>query len=214
MEAVGSRNRFLTGWTAALVFALLAGWVMSGHSLRFDNGLRALVHGWASPRLTWGMQAVTGLGSELFLLPLGAVLCWRLTATGRRRAALVLAGASLSAELLTQLLKLALHRPRPAVFFGLPVAPTYSFPSGHAFVSTVFFGLLVSLFLAAEPSRGKRAAWAALVTLGASLIGLSRVYLGYHYPSDVLGGWAAAAAWLALFHPAENGASQPQEKRG
>jgi undecaprenyl-diphosphatase len=211
---VVTRKYLLGGLVAAtLSFLLLACWVLSGGSMPFDLWLRAAVHGWASPALTRGMLAVTMLGSERFLLPLGAILVWRLLATGRRRQAILLPVAGLSAELFSQMLKLALHRLRPETFFGLPPAETYSFPSGHAFVSTVFYGLLASILMAGENSRRKRAGIVAIAVLAASAIGLSRVYLGYHYPSDVLGGWACAAAWLALAQlklagPPENPAGQ------
>jgi len=196
---VTTRNRLLAGMAApALVFALLARWALSGASMPFDTAVRAAVHAWASPPLTFVMLAATSLGSEFLLAPLAAILLWRWTATGRRRLAVRAAVLGLSAELLAQLLKLALARPRPPVFFGLSPAETHSFPSGHAFVATVFYGLVAMVFLAGSPSRGKRAAVAALACLGSLAIGFSRVYLGYHYPSDVLAGWALAAAWLAL----------------
>jgi undecaprenyl-diphosphatase len=98
--------------------------------------------------------------------------------------------------LFSQVLKLALHRPRPPVFFGLSSAETYSFPSGHAFVATVFYGLAASIFMAGQASRRTCATLAALALAASLAIGFSRVYLGYHYPSDVLGGWVMAVVWL------------------
>jgi undecaprenyl-diphosphatase len=196
---VTTRNRLLASLAAAaLSFALLARWVLSGDAVPFDTGLRTAVHGWASPLFTASMLAITCLGSEWFLAPVGAILVWHWAATGRRRTAVRLAVFTLGAEGLAQLLKLALRRPRPPVFFGLSPAETYSFPSGHAFVATVFYGLLASAITAGEPSPRKRAAVAAMALLLSLLIGFSRVYLGYHYPSDVLGGWAAAVWWLSL----------------
>ena len=103
---------------------------------------------------------------------------------------------SLAAEAASDLLKWLLHRPRPLVYFGLAPAVNYSFPSGHAFVGTVFNGLLAAILCDLFPRRRAYivAAAAALVLA----IGFSRIYLGYHYPTDVLGGWLAAAAWLAM----------------
>jgi undecaprenyl-diphosphatase len=204
--------------SAALLFLLLARWVLAGESMPFDLWLRGAVHDWASPLATRALLAVTMLGSEWVLLPLGAVLVWRLATIGRERQAILFAIVSLAAELVSHWLKFVLHRPRPAVFFGLSPAETYSFPSGHAFVGTVFYGFLAAILMTFERSRRKRRRIAAAAVLMAFLIGFSRVYLGYHYPSDVLGGWACAAAWLALARLALTGApvdaaGQPQEQR-
>lgn len=176
------------GW---LVFGAMAWLWEHGQAARFDLPLRAAMHGWASPALTLAMRLVSVLGSEYFLIPLAALLVWRWEKRGERRAAYLLVAGSLSAELLSELLKTLFHRPRPEVFFGLPPAVTYSFPSGHAFVPVVFFGLLAGILETGPAGR------AAVVVL-AALIGLSRVYLGYHYPSDVVAGWALAASWVAL----------------
>lgn len=189
---------------AALAFALLARWVLAGESMLFDLRIRGAVHAWASPVLTGAMLAVTMLGSEWVMLPLGAVSVWCLATKGRGRQAILLAVGGLGAESVSALLKLAFHRPRPPVFFGLSPAENYSFPSGHAFVATVFYGLLAGILL--ESSRRWR--WIAPVLT----IGFSRVYLGYHYPTDVLGGWACAAIWLALSPPV-NPAGQTQKQR-
>ena len=93
-------------------------------------------------------------------------------------------------EVLDQLLKVAFHRPRPPTLFGLAGPAGYSFPSGHALVSFAFFGALAVF---AAPRRWLRYIVAALPV---AAIGYSRIYLGVHYPSDVLGGWAAAAVWV------------------
>jgi membrane-associated phospholipid phosphatase len=121
-----------------------------------------------------------------------------------RKMAYLLAAWILTAEAALQLLKLSFHRPRPEVFFGLASAETYSFPSGHSFVPAVYFWILAGT-LGAGP-------WGRLaVMLAAALLGFSRVYLGYHYPSDVVAGWALAAVWLALWAFVANrrGASTP-----
>lgn len=182
----------------AVWFLLLAGWVISGVSRGFDLAIRETVNGWAFVGLTRVMQAITTLGAGLVLWPLGAAIVWRLAATGRRRKAIWFAIVILSADLVSQLLKLVFHRVRPPVFFGLAPAETYSFPSGHAFVATVFYGAAVCVFLGPGASRRKRVLLAALVVAESILIGFSRVYLGYHYPSDVIGGWTLAALWLTL----------------
>lgn len=175
-----------------LVFAAMAWLMASGQAIRFDLPVRAAIHARAFPALTVVTRLITTLGTGYFLVPLAVVLIWRWVRRGERRAAFLLAAGSLSAQAASEILKTLFHRPRPEVFFGLAPAETYSFPSGHAFVPEVYFWLLASL-LAAGP-RGR-----AAVILLAALLGFSRVYLGYHYPSDVLAGWALAVSWAALW---------------
>jgi undecaprenyl-diphosphatase len=182
--------------SAALLFALLARWVLAGQSMAFDLWIRDSVHSWASPFATVVLFAITMLGTELVMVPLGALAVGRLATRGYRRQAILLAVGCLGAEVVSELLKFALHRLRPLVFFGFSPAATYSFPSGHAFVGTVFYGLLAGILIDAFPSLRRRVMTVAAVTV--LLIGFSRVYLGYHYPTDVLGGWLCAAGWLAM----------------
>ena len=182
---------------AAILFVYLATAVAHGPAGRFDLAVRDTVHSWASPPLTYAMRGVTLLGSSAILVPLGIVLAWRLLARGRREAVVLLAVAALGGEAWDQGLKLLFHRERPEAFFGL--APdNYSFPSGHSMAAACFYGSLA--LIAAERSRSharRRAIWAGAGALIGS-IGLSRIYLGVHYPTDVLGGYLAAVAWLAL----------------
>jgi undecaprenyl-diphosphatase len=174
----------------------------------FDLSIRGTVHSWASPALTSVMRGITMLGSEWVMLPLGTVIVWRLATLRHRRHAILLGAGSLGAELVSQVLKLAFHRLRPPVFFGLSPAENYSFPSGHAFVGTVFYGLLAGIL--AQLYCRRRVEAIALAVLTVLLVGFSRVYLGYHYPSDVLGGWTCAAGWLAMVKLASGaGAGNP-----
>jgi undecaprenyl-diphosphatase len=138
------------------------------------------------------MRLITMLGSEYFLVPLAAILVWHWERRGERKAAYLLVAGSLSAEVVAQLLKALIHRPRPELFFGLTPTETYSFPSGHAFVPTVYFWILAGIL-----APGAR--WRATVVVIATVLGFSRVYLGYHYPSDVVAGWALAVVWLTLW---------------
>ena len=105
---------------------------------------------------------------------------------------LILAGA----ELLNLLLKLAFQRPRPTIAFVQ--LDTYSFPSGHAMVSTAVYGALAYLAWGRLQSRRARTLLLAATFLAIALISFSRLYLGVHYLSDVLAGVAGGATWLAL----------------
>jgi undecaprenyl-diphosphatase len=92
-------------------------------------------------------------------------------------------------------LKLAFHRPRPVAFFG-PTPSSYSFPSGHAMGSVCFYGILAAILAARACGRvAKSSIWTAAV-LFVGMIGYSRIYLGVHYPSDVIAGYCAGAVWV------------------
>lgn len=190
MKIIPNRRRLGVALAALLFFAWLAGAVLEGTLEPLDLAFRGAVHDHAFPALTFAMRALTWAGSAAVLAPLTLLLAVRWVGQGRRRAALLFVVAVLGAELLEQALKLAFHRPRPEPFFNLAAPFGYSFPSGHALVSCCFYGLL-----AANARRRQPLAWLAAALLVA-LIGFSRVYLGVHYPSDVIAGYAAAVVWL------------------
>jgi undecaprenyl-diphosphatase len=191
-------RHWLVAALALILFVWLAREVTRGDALRLDTPIRNAVHARSSPPLTAIMRGVSLFGSEVILVPLGAILVWWLVAAKRRRAAVVFAVAALGAEALDQIMKLLFYRPRPEPFFGLASPVTHSFPSGHAMVSCCFFGVLAAILAARQPSLLKRIAIFAAAALLVALMGFSRVYLGLHYPTDVLAGYAAAVVWLAV----------------
>jgi undecaprenyl-diphosphatase len=184
---------------AALCLSLFVGLVIatvSGADRGFDEWVRSGIHRFASPDLTLLASTVTRLGSAAVIASLFAVVTVGFYVRGRRRAAVVLAVVMAGAIVLENALKYALHRARPEPFFGTP-PESYSFPSGHALFSACFYGALAWILAARTGNVGARAAiWTAALVLIAA-IGLSRIYLGYHYPTDVIGGYLVAAFWLA-----------------
>ena len=171
--------------------------MVDGSLAWFDLFLRNTIHSWASPMLTRAMQGVTQLGAPVFLGVLSLIVTLQLARAGRTRAALILAVSALGAESFDQLLKWCFHRPRPEAFFGLSPL-SYSFPSGHSVASCCFYGVLAAIITSQARRKWQSVGiWcaASLVTLA---VGISRVYLGVHYPTDVLGGYAAAVIWVSL----------------
>jgi undecaprenyl-diphosphatase len=167
--------------------------MLRGETQHFDATVRGWVHGFSSPTMDRVMTGVSLLGYNALILE--ALIAIAVFAWLRwRRAIAWLIIAVVGALALDEALKYAYHRTRPTAFYG--VAPhTYSFPSGHALCSFCFYGVLAGLLSA----RTKALSWRILIwTVAAILviaIGLSRIYLGVHYPSDVLGGYLAAAVW-------------------
>jgi undecaprenyl-diphosphatase len=194
----------LAGIAAALaslaLFAALAWGAGSGGLAGFDAAVREAVHAWASPRLTYAMRGITELGTTPCLVALGAFPVAHLWRIGRRRAALLFIVAVLGGQLLSETLKLLFHRARPEAFFGFRNPVTYSFPSGHAVAAVTFYGVLAAIYSARAPRRSRPAALWAAATVLSLLIGFSRIYLGVHYASDVIAGYAAAVIWTAAVY--------------
>jgi undecaprenyl-diphosphatase len=184
---------------AALSSLFLFGWIAEevrhGETASFDLAVRNWVHQFASPALTRIMTAISALGYKILIIELVVALAVFLYLRWRRAAgwlAVTMAGAMA----LDLALKYAFHRERPPVFFG--AEPTsYSFPSGHALSSFCFYGVMAGLIAARVRSRALQIALWALAALLVIAIGVSRVYLGMHYPSDVIGGYLAAAVWVS-----------------
>jgi undecaprenyl-diphosphatase len=188
----------LAGLLAAVLslflFARLATEVREGETASFDNAVRTWVHQFASPGMTQAMKFVSLLGYDILIaeLVIAVLIFLRI---GWRRAAIWLAVTMAGAVLLDVTLKHVFHRERPVPYFG--GAPhSYSFPSGHALASFCFYGVLAGLIADRVERLSVRIAVGVLAALLVLAIGLSRIYLGVHYPSDVVAGYIAAAMWV------------------
>jgi undecaprenyl-diphosphatase len=153
----------------------------------------------ATPAVTTATEAVTWLGSTTGLLLLTLAACAVLLARRRVRAALLLGLALVGAQVLDALLKVEFARPRPSLAHPVVAqAGGYSFPSGHATASMAVYGALAYLTLTTVRSRPAKTMITAGALLVVVLIGFSRVYLGEHFPSDVIAGWCVGIAWVAI----------------
>jgi undecaprenyl-diphosphatase len=143
------------------------------------------------------MRLLTNMGEQTFLIPAGIVVAALLLFKRKWREGALLGAVVLGGTLLSEALKLLFRRARPDPYFGFAAPDSYAFPSGHAVSSVCFYGVLVLLLAPKLRWRGARAALWTVAAALAGLVGLSRVYLGVHYPSDVLGGYAVAVVWIA-----------------
>ena len=220
MVAAGARGRAGLSWLtvriaaelvilaagAAVVLALAAVFVGildavtdAGAPPALDRAVIDWLAGIRTPWLTQVQIAVTDLGSPLALITAVSVVA---VVTARRLRSwypVVLAVIGLGGcQILVTVIKTAIARPRPSPPDQLVSATGYSFPSGHSASSLVGFGLLAWLVCLLTTNRTVWAtAWLA-AALGTAGVGASRVYLGVHYPTDVLGGWALGLTWLAV----------------
>jgi membrane-associated phospholipid phosphatase len=200
-ERYGLRATLLW-FAAALVavpFAVLVLQVRAdGPIARFDVDAARDVHDWArsSDAVVWLARAATTLGNSTVLWLAVAAGVAALLARDRVRAAVFLVATALGGTLLNQLVKTVVGRDRPLLPDPLAVGHGKSFPSGHAMNATVVYGALLVVVLTWIPRR-----WWPATIAGTGLlvlaVGGSRVVLGVHYVSDVVGGFVLGSAWLA-----------------
>lgn len=186
----------------ALLFALLAAdLVLHGPVTRLDAPISRWFSAHLHPSLTTLMVAVSTVHATRALCVLAALLGLGLVALGQRHWLPVMLVAVPGGLVLNATVKLAFERARPAFDHPLVHLTTFSFPSGHAAGATVWWGFLLVLWWACEPGVAARAAGTVFAVALVLLTALSRVYLGAHYPSDVLAGIAEGTLWLAMcFH--------------
>lgn len=179
-----------------LVLGSIAEGIRAQEVFALDSWATPFLHGIASPGLDFVMWRLTDIGSSLVIVPLFAVAI-ALLIRGRRYGAVVfLAVVSGGSLVLNGTMKVLFERPRPQLDYAR-VLPDYSFPSGHTMNALTFY---VALALIAWSVFGRRVGLTALVvcSLLAIGVGVSRIYLGFHYLTDVAGGIFAGIAWLLI----------------
>jgi undecaprenyl-diphosphatase len=189
-----------TAITAAvmLLFLWFASEVAEGETVAFDNAVRSWVHGFASPAITSFFIGATFMGSTAMVVMLGAVSVIAFLVIKDRGAAAVLSIIVIGEGLLSVLIKDYYARARPEPYFGYSLPASYSFPSGHSFASFCLYVTLAWLITRRVTSMTAAVTiWTSAIVI-VILVGLSRVYLGVHYPTDVLAGYLAAALWASV----------------
>ena len=145
-----------------------------------------------------GALDITVLGGPTFLALAVLVVCGYLWFDRKYASMWLAATASATGGLLSTIMKVLFARERPDIVPHLAVATSPSFPSGHSMLAAVIYLTLGALLASFARRRRLRAYVLAVALLLTVLVGSSRVYLGVHYPTDVLGGWMAGLAWALL----------------
>jgi undecaprenyl-diphosphatase len=179
-----------------VVLGSIAEGVRDQEVFALDTVATPFLHSLASPALDALMNGATFVGSNLVIPPLFVLSVVVLLRMHRPGAVLFLAASSGGSLLLNALMKLFFQRARPQLPWA-NVLPDYSFPSGHTMNSVAFY---LALAVIVWSIRGRRAGLIATVlAIGlAVLIGISRIYLGYHYFTDVIGGLLAGVSWVLI----------------
>jgi undecaprenyl-diphosphatase len=201
---IDPRHALVAAAICAAGFALTVALVQSGRTAALDTaGLRFWRHGpdltpYGSAGIAEGVRDFTALGGVLLrnLFAIAAIVA--LLFLKLRREATLLGATVIGGWLVNTAMKLAVGRPRPTLVPHLMEAGGNSFPSGHSFNSAVVYIAIALAFAAMSPRRSVRWTVIACAIVLTWLIAVSRVWLGVHYPSDVLAGWLGGASWAFL----------------
>jgi undecaprenyl-diphosphatase len=210
MTFVTTRNRERLALMALVAFCVLA-FIAIAHSMAagttrsFDEGILLLMRTTgepANPVGSWWLEVMmsdlTSLGSVAVLVLLSSISGGYFLLTRRYiRFALVI-GSFLGAQAANTVLKYFFARPRPSVIAHLGEVHTLSFPSGHAMMSAVIYLTIGILLASTRTQRSHRYYIMSAAIVLTVIVGFSRVYLGVHYPTDVVAGWAAGVAWACV----------------
>src|SRR5208283_4780805 len=184
------------------IFGLVAQTVVEGKSSAFDGSIILAFRDHGNPSApigpAWVQEAardLTSLGSIIVLVIITLAVAGYLFLARKQAAAWLMLFAVFGGIALSDLLKFAFARPRPD--FVAPAARVFttSFPSGHATLSAITYLTIAALLARAYPSPTLDLYFMLLAALLTVLIGLSRIYLGVHFPTDILGGWCIGTAW-------------------
>ncbi len=199
--------------TCLWAFAGLAHEVLTEQDFALiDNTVAADLHLYATPLATQVFLILSAFGFQvLFVVAIGVGLYFILKRSWLRLSLWI--AALLGGQILNLLLKNWFARPRPFFNDPLTVAAFYSFPSGHATMSLIAYGLIAYFIWVSAPKRVPRRLVTVALILLILLIGLSRLYLGVHYFSDVIAGFAAGGLWLSFCITAASFIHQRRESR-
>lgn len=189
---------------SAFTFIEVASEVREGETLHLDNWLLHALRNPADPSTPVGpwwllpaMQDISALGGVAVLIAFTLAVsgfCWF---DKKKKLLLFFLGSVGGGTLAMVVLKHFFARPRPSIVPHLVPVAMESFPSGHSMISAIFYLTLGALLAQATQDRVLKIYYYSVACLITLLIGISRVYLGVHYPSDVLAGWCAGVGWSA-----------------
>jgi undecaprenyl-diphosphatase len=187
----------LTGlvfWLPVIVFFKIAGELIEKEPVFFDDTILHWIHAHSTHFYDKFFVIITTLGDVAIIAPIAFLIAAFFWYKRQRTNALIIAFSFFGAGAANFVLKALFHRHRPAFWHSAITETGYSFPSGHAMLSSA---LVLSLIVVLWPTRWR---WLAVAVGGlfVLLVGASRLYLGVHYPTDIIAGWCASLAWVVI----------------
>ena len=200
---IGALGIFLVGGLivaliGTVLFVTVASRVRSGSTQVFDESVIRWFAAHHTRSLDTVMVEITALGTAVVVMMIVAVAALFLLLTGQKYSAILLLASTFGGIILNGVLKLGFDRPRPIILAPVVHAVSSSFPSGHAMSAAVVYGTVA--YLAARLDKRTWVRWLVMMVSFAviALISVSRLYLGVHYPSDVLAGIVVGLAWAGF----------------
>lgn len=188
---------FIISVVSLIGFSIMAIIISRHNILTFDSTIISYIQGLETPALTTIMKFFTFMGSGNSIFVIAVIVMFFLYVVLHHRSELVFFTIVIvSTGILNGMLKDFFHRARPDLHRLIEIGG-YSFPSGHAMSAMVVYGALAFLLWRHIPTRMGRTILIILSAMMIFMIGISRVYLGVHYPSDIIGGYFASGFWLA-----------------
>lgn len=181
---------------ASVVFAVIASEMREGEIDSIDSTVELAVHRLDSPIADVIMKTATFIGSDVVVIPVLLLVMAFAIHRRKRRAAIILAINAIVVTGSNSLLKLAFSRERPTLFDKIALPTSYSFPSGHSMSAMGIYGVVAAVLIAFYPRKKPLIATLAAVLI--FTIGFSRIYLGVHWPFDVIGGFAGGVPPLVV----------------
>lgn len=196
MHYFTDKKRAIPAAAGFAVFLFIAYFVVTRDTLTFDTVIREYLYSLRSDSLTAVFRTITYLGNKQTIMILCALLL--LIPATRFAYGMPASASTLLAVMIQYALKVSFHRARPDLTLHLISQGGYSFPSGHSFSAFIFYSMLIWLCRANMKNKTTANAATALLACLIAAIGISRIYLGVHYPTDVLGGWSMGLCVLMV----------------
>lgn len=196
MQYFLDKKRAIPAAAGFAVFVFISYFIITQDTLAFDSVICSYIYGLRTAGLTAFFTAVTYMGNWQTITSL--CLLFLLLPRTKFRIGIPLSAAAILASLIQKALKISFHRARPDLTLHLISQGGYSFPSGHSFTVLIFYGMLIWLCRKHMKNKSSANAVTVLLVCLIATIGFSRIYLGVHFPTDVLGGWSLGLCVLMV----------------
>lgn len=180
----------------SIMFIIILTDVLANEISYFDNNIYNFISQFIKEPITRILKVVTNFGGPIIIIAITIIIL--ITCRDTRYKAYIVLNLAI-VTIINQTLKFVIQRPRPSELFRLIEERGYSFPSGHSMASMAFYGLLIYFAYTKIQDKNLKCLVCILLSVLIFIIGISRIYLGVHYASDVLGGFLLTIVYLYIF---------------